>query len=72
MTATTLGSLMVQARDITSPSAPATTSQKRPKRSTAAPLSQPPWSVSHRGVVKWWKVTTGSMPRSRSAAHSRR
>jgi hypothetical protein len=42
MAATTLGSLMVQARDITSPSADATTSQKRPNRSIATPLSHPP------------------------------
>ena len=69
MTATTLGSLMVQARVITSPERPGHhRRQKRPKRSTAAPLSQPPWAASQRGVVKWWKVTTGSMPRSRSVA----
>ena len=32
----------------------------------AAPVGQPA-----RGV-KWWKVTTGSMPRSRQAAATRR
>ena len=63
MVATMLGSLMVQARAMTSPSASATTVQNRPKRSTAAPLSHPPWAVSQSGVVKWWKVTTGSTPR---------
>ena len=72
MVATMLGSLMVQARAITSPSASATTVQKRPKRSTAAAASPTPLAVSQRGVVKWWKVTTGSTPRSRRAAHCRR
>ena len=66
------GSLIVQARLITSPSASATTVQKRANRSTATPLSQPPESVSHSGVVKWWNVTTGSMPRSRNPRHCRR
>ena len=69
MVATMLGSLMVHARAITSPSASATTVQKRPKRSTATPVSQPPCSTSQHGVVKWWKVTTGSTPRSRRPRH---
>ena len=35
-------------------------------------FSQPPWAANQRGVVKWWKVTTGSMPRSRRPSHCRR
>ena len=72
MVATMFGSFRVQACAMTSPSASVTTPQKRPKRSTARSVSQPPWAVSHRGVVKWWKVTTGSTPRSRSPTHWRR
>ena len=50
--ATMLGSLTVQARVMTSPSASATTVQSRPKRSTARPVSQPPCDASQSGVVK--------------------
>ncbi len=67
-----LGSLMVQARVIRSPRAPPATSQNRPKRSTMAGFDQPPSAAAHRGVVKWWKVTVASNPRSRQAAHTRR
>ena len=35
-------------------------------------FSQPPSAANQRGVVKWWKVTTGSTPRSRRPSHCRR
>ena len=35
-------------------------------------LVQPPWSASHSGVVKWWKVTTGSMPALEAAPRTAR
>ena len=40
------------------------------RRSTG--FVQPPCAASQRGVVKWWKVTTGSRPRSRQASTMRR
>ena len=30
--------------------------------------SHPPRAASHCGVVKWWNVTTGSIPRSAKSA----
>ena len=62
MTATTLGSLMVQAHPIRSPRYAVERSTKRAKRSGASGASQPPRAVSQRGVVKWWNVTTGRIP----------
>jgi hypothetical protein len=47
-------------------------SQNRANRSTIAGSVQPPSATAQRGVVKWWKVTTGTRPRSRVAAHIRR
>jgi hypothetical protein len=67
-----LGSLIVQARPMTSASSPASRPAKAAKRSAVAGSSQPPRSASHRGVVKWWNVTVGSIPRARSASHWRR
>ena len=32
----------------------------------------PPSATAQRGVVKWWKVTTGSTPWARQEAHTRR
>jgi hypothetical protein len=69
MVATMLGSLMVQARRTTSPSSPAARWQKAAKRSAVAGFSQPPWAATQRGLVKWWKVTVGSMPSASSASH---
>ena len=72
MTATTFGSLMVQAQPMRSPRWAAARRTKRAKRSGASGASQPPRAESQRGVVKWWKVTTGAIPRPWQAAHMRR
>ena len=72
MNETMFGSLIVHARVIESPSWPATRSQNRANRSAVAARSQPPCAATHRGFVKWWNVTTGSMPRSRRPSHIRR
>ena len=72
MTPMTLGSLTVQARPITSPRWATARSQKRAKRSGASGDSHPPRAASQRGVVKWWKVTTGSIPRPMHAPQMRR
>ena len=45
---------------------------KRAKRSGASGASQPPRAASHSGVVKWWNVTTGTIPCPWQAAHMRR
>ncbi len=45
---------------------------KRENFSGASAASHPPSAVSQFGVVKWWKVTTGTMSRSRHAAQIRR
>ena len=66
-----LGSLIVQARAISPSRRAATRSQYAANRSGMASLLQPPWSASHSGVVKWWKVTTGATPASSSPSHSR-
>ena len=55
----------VQARAITSPSASVDDVAEPSEALDGGSLSQPPSAVSQRGVVKWWKVTTGSTPRSR-------
>ena len=70
--ATTLGSFRVQALAIASPRWPAARSQKRANRSAVAGSVQPPAAATQRGLVKWWKVTTGSMPSSRQPAHTAR
>ena len=72
MTATTFGSLMVQAQPMRSPRYAVARSTKRAKRSGASGASHPPRAVSHSGVVKWWKVTTGRIPWPWQAAHSLR
>ncbi len=72
MTATTLGSLMVQAHPTRSPRCAAARLTKRAKRSGASGASQPPRAASHCGEVKWWKVTTGRIPCPWQAAQIRR
>ena len=66
------GSLIVHAARSQSASSPAARWQKAANRSAVPGSAHPPRSATHRGVVKWWKVTTGSMPRSSSASHCRR
>ena len=70
--ARTFGSLMVHARPTRSWRARPVTSQNRVNRSTLPGSAHPPAAANQRGDVKWWKVTTGSSPRSRLAAHTRR
>ena len=70
--ATTLGSLRVQAQAMASPRWAAARPQKRAKRSAVAGSAQPPAAATHRGVVKWWKVTTGSSPSSQQPVHMAR
>ena len=53
MVDTMLGSLIVHARFITPASRADAFSQYAAKRSGIESLSQPPWSASHSGVVKW-------------------
>ena len=72
MVATMLGSLSVHAQPTRSPRCAATRSQNRAKRSGASSASQPPRPASQRGMVKWWRVTTGTRPRSWHRAHWRR
>ena len=72
MVATTLGSLRVAAIPIRSPRWAVARSQNRAKRSAAWGASQVPAAASQRGWVKWWKVTTGMIPRSWQAAAIRR
>ena len=42
------------------------------ERSAVDASAHPPCAVSHIGVVKWWKVTTGWIPASWHAAQTRR
>ena len=72
ITATTLGSLIVQAHPIRSPRCAAARVTYRAKQSGASGASQPPRAANHKGVVKWWKVTTGRIPRPTHAAQIRR
>ena len=72
MVATMFGSLIVHTRRTTSPSSAARRPLKAANRSALAGSSHPPRAASHRGVVKWWNVTVGSMPRASSASHWRR
>ena len=69
--ATAFGSFSVQARCMASPRWPAALAQKRAKRSAVAGWAQAA-AATQRGVLKWWKVTTGSMPSSRQPAHMAR
>src|SRR6266508_4533296 len=62
MSATTFGSLSVQWMPTTSPKWATARSQNRPNRSAVSGASQPPPAAAQRGVVKWWYVTTGTMP----------
>ena len=75
--ATTPGSFSVHAHGRRSgPSAAAVVSTKRAKRSAVRGSSHAPDptapDATQRGVVKWWKVTIGCMPRASTASHSRR
>ena len=72
MVATTLGSLRVAAMPMRSPRCAVARSQKRANRSAAWGASQVPAAASHRGWVKWWKVTTGVTPCSWHVAAIRR
>ena len=69
MTPMRLSSLIVQAQPIRSPRWAAARVTNRANTWGASGASQPPRAASQVGVVKWWKVTTGVMPRSRQAAH---
>ena len=69
MAPTTLGSLMVQAHPIRSPRWAPARSTNRANRSGASSASKPPRAASHVGLVKWWNVTTGTIPRSWQPAH---
>ncbi len=68
---TMFGSFNVHAIPTMSPIAAALIAQKRAKSSGESGDSQPPLSESHLGLVKWWKVTIGRIPRSRHPAMTR-
>ena len=67
-----LGSLMVHARRITGARARGRPLAEAGEGVDGAGSAQPPRAASQRGVVKWWKVTTGSMPAASSASPMRR
>ena len=52
---------MVHAHPMRSPKWATERSTKRAKRSGASSASNAPRVASHLGLVKWWKVTTGTI-----------